>query len=72
MRKKGKGVAPTKGAAPWYRKVERVLRVLSRAILAAPVKLPAKVKTGAKYLVLLLGIVSSLEGLKKEEEEDDG
>ena len=70
--KNEKGVAPTKGGMPWYRKVERVLRVLSRAILAAPVKLPGKIRTGAKYLVLLLGIVSSLEQPQKEEEEEDG
>ncbi len=67
-----KDLPPKTGGVPWYKKVKLVLQVVSGAILAAPVKLPEKLKAGAKYMALLLGIVDSLEQGKNKEEEESG
>lgn len=63
-------LSSTKDEAPrqkvvWYKRAKRVLLLLSQAVLLAPLKLPAKVKAGAQYIGVLLGI---LEGLEKKED----
>lgn len=67
---------PTTGGTPWYQKVKKVLTVVSQIILTAPIKLPAKVKAGAQYVAILLGILNSLEkpradGEKEEEDSEN-
>lgn len=60
--------------ASWYKKAKQVLLVLSQAVLLAPLKLPAKIKAGAQYVGLLLGVLDSLEKQDEQDKEveDDG
>lgn len=55
----------------WYKRAKQVLLVLSQAILFAPLKLPAKVKAGAQYVGLLLGVLDGLEKTKEKEDQDE-
>ena len=69
-------IASTKDGAPkqkvvWYKKVKKVLLIISQAVLLAPLKLPAKVKAGAQYIGLVLGILDGLEKQDKKGEEDE-
>ena len=45
----------------WFSKVKNTLRVITKAVILAPIKLPAKLKMGAQYLAILLGILDSIE-----------
>lgn len=54
-----------------YRKVKDGLGVALQVLLAAPVKLPAKLLNGARYLVMLLGLLDGLERVKRNQEEAD-
>ena len=58
--------ASTTEAAPttkknWFSKVKDTLHVITKAVILAPIKLPAKIKLGAQYLAILLGILDSIE-----------
>lgn len=53
----------------WYGKVKSALHIVTKAVLMAPVKLPAKIKAGAQYLTVLLGIWDSLERSDTESED---
>ena len=55
----------------WYKKAKQVLLVISQAVLLAPLKLPAKVKAGAQYVGLLLGVLEGLEKNTDKEEPDE-
>lgn len=68
--------ASTRDEAPmqktnWYKKAKQVLLVISQAVLLAPLKLPAKVKAGAQYVGLLLGVLEGLEKNTDKEEPDE-
>ncbi len=53
-----------------YRKMKHALALVSQAIVAAPVKLPPKVVTVARYVALAVTLLDALE--PKGEGEADG
>ena len=68
--------ASTTEAAPttkknWFSKVKNTLHVIAKAVILAPIKLPAKIKMGAQYLAILLGILDSIEQSESESEKKD-
>jgi hypothetical protein len=52
-----------------YRRIKRGLSVAARAIITAPLKLPAKVVAAARYVALLVGV---LDALDSEQQRSDG
>ena len=68
--------ASTTEAAPktkknWFSKVKNTLHVITKAVILAPIKLPAKIKLGAQYLAILLGILDSMEQSESDSEKED-
>ena len=68
--------ASTTEAAPttkknWFSKVKDTLHVITKAVILAPIKLPAKIKLGAQYLAILLGILDSMEQSESDSEKED-
>lgn len=67
--------ASTTEAAPttkknWFNKVKSTLHVIAKAVILAPIKLPAKIKLGAQYLAILLGILDSIEQSESDPDSD--
>ncbi len=67
--------ASTTEAAPttkenWFSKVKDTLHVITKAVILAPIKLPAKIKLGAQYLAILLGILDSMEQSDSDSEKE--
>ena len=68
--------ASTTEAAPttkknWFSKVKNTLHVITKAVILAPIKLPAKIKLGAQYLAILLGILDSMEQSESDSGKED-
>ncbi|WP_257670710.1 hypothetical protein [Parapedobacter tibetensis] len=72
MKKNNKSVgAPTVGKPTLYEKIKEGLAVVSQFIIAAPLKLPPKVVTVAKYVALALGVLEAVESGITQREGDD-
>ena len=70
MNKKTTTVTQPSGKG-WLQKVKQVASVVSHAaniILTAPLKIPTKVSAAVKYLVLLAGLIQSVEMEAKTDE----
>lgn len=64
---------PTNGRSTLYRKIKEGLALAAQVIITAPVKLPAQVVKGARYLALLIGLLDSLEKqVERPAEPDEG
>ncbi len=63
---------PSAAAKPTvYQRVKKGLGIVSQAIIAAPVKLPPKVVTVAKYVALALGMLEAVEGATQKGADDE-
>jgi hypothetical protein len=72
MNNNEKNVVTQPSGKGWLLKVKKGVKIIGNAagvILAAPIKLPGKLLTVAKYLALLAGIVKATE--KKDEPADE-
>lgn len=55
-----------------YERIKETLAVASQCIISAPLKLPPKVVSVARYVALALGVLEAMEnGLRKEEGGDE-
>lgn len=54
-----------------YQKIKETLAVASQFIIHAPLRLPEKIVTAARYVALLLGVLEALEQATQEEENTD-
>ena len=52
-------------------RVKQALRAATKVIITAPLKLPAKLVAGARYVALLIGLLDALESNGKPKPPDD-
>ena len=73
MKTNNSSVGLPKAAKPTlFDQIKESLAVASQFIIAAPLNLPAKVVTVAKYVALALGVLEAIEsGLRETEDEAD-
>lgn len=62
---------PAAGKPTRYERIKETLALASQLVIAAPVKLPPKVLTVAKYVALALGMLEAVEGAAKKQEDGD-
>ncbi len=55
-----------------YRRVKQGLGAAAGLVLAAPLKLPSKVRQGAHYVALLIGLLDALEREKPDSPKAEG
>ena len=54
-----------------YDRIKETLSMASQLIIAAPVGIPPKVVTVAKYVALALGVLEAVESAAKKGDDDD-
>lgn len=54
-----------------YQKIKEALAVASQFIITAPLRLPQKLVTAARYVALALGVLEALEQAAKEGNNED-
>lgn len=64
-------VLPTERKPRLFGQIKRYLATAAQVIITAPVKLPRKVVTGARYVAVVIGLLDALASKRDPEEGDD-